>query len=71
MGYGPEDRSTVLELTYNYGVTEYDKGNGYAQVDSDIFFFCKSGDNIFIYILQILFLMKVQAIWVITATLVP
>lgn len=39
MGYGPEDRSTVLELTYNYGVTEYDKGNGYAQVDSDIFFF--------------------------------
>ncbi|KAK1367782.1 Lactoylglutathione lyase [Heracleum sosnowskyi] len=32
MGYGPEDRSTVLELTYNYGVTEYDKGNGYAQI---------------------------------------
>lgn len=34
MGYGPEDKSVVLELTYNYGVTEYDKGNGYAQVDS-------------------------------------
>ncbi|KAJ0964946.1 hypothetical protein J5N97_026084 [Dioscorea zingiberensis] len=32
MGYGPEDKSTVLELTYNYGVKEYDKGNGYAQV---------------------------------------
>lgn len=67
MGYGPEDRSTVLELTYNYGVTEYDKGNGYGQVDIDIFF-CKSGHNIFIYILQILFLMKV--IRVITTTLV-
>ncbi|KAL9440228.1 hypothetical protein AB3S75_018979 [Citrus x aurantiifolia] len=32
MGYGPEDKNTVLELTYNYGVTEYDKGNGYAQI---------------------------------------
>lgn len=34
MGYGPEDKNAVLELTYNYGVTEYDKGNAYAQVDS-------------------------------------
>jgi len=33
MGYGPEDQNTVLELTYNYGVKEYDKGNGYAQVN--------------------------------------
>lgn len=32
MGYGPEDKSSVMELTYNYGVTEYDKGNAYAQV---------------------------------------
>lgn len=32
MGYGPEDKSSVLELTYNYGITEYDKGNAYAQV---------------------------------------
>ncbi|GMP59771.1 hypothetical protein CsSME_00022919 [Camellia sinensis var. sinensis] len=32
MGYGPEDKSAVLELTYNYGVTEYEKGNGYAQI---------------------------------------
>lgn len=32
LGYGPEDKSAVLELTYNYGVTEYDKGNAYAQV---------------------------------------
>lgn len=40
MGYGPEDKSAVLELTYNYGVTEYDKGNAYAQVNKkDILFF--------------------------------
>lgn len=32
MGYGPEDKNAVMELTYNYGVTEYDKGNAYAQV---------------------------------------
>ncbi|XP_020088944.1 probable lactoylglutathione lyase, chloroplastic [Ananas comosus] len=32
MGYGPEDKNPVLELTYNYGVTEYSKGNGYAQI---------------------------------------
>lgn len=34
MGYGPEDKSAVLELTYNYGVTEYEKGNAYAQVQT-------------------------------------
>ncbi|XP_039018388.1 probable lactoylglutathione lyase, chloroplastic [Hibiscus syriacus] len=27
MGYGPEDKNAVLELTYNYGVTDYDKGS--------------------------------------------
>ncbi|KAK7282987.1 hypothetical protein RIF29_12155 [Crotalaria pallida] len=32
MGYGPEEKNTVLELTYNYGVTNYDKGNGYVQI---------------------------------------
>ncbi|KAK9062632.1 hypothetical protein SSX86_019820 [Deinandra increscens subsp. villosa] len=31
MGYGPEDKNVILELTYSYGVTEYDKGNTYAQ----------------------------------------
>lgn len=34
MGYGPEDKNAVLKLTYNYGVREYDKGNGYAQVSA-------------------------------------
>lgn len=32
MGYAEEHESIVLELTYNYGVTEYTKGNAYAQV---------------------------------------
>ncbi|CAK9329413.1 unnamed protein product [Citrullus colocynthis] len=32
LGYGPEDKSAVLELTYNYGVSDYEKGNGYAQI---------------------------------------
>ncbi|XP_047164745.1 lactoylglutathione lyase GLX1-like isoform X2 [Vigna umbellata] len=32
LGYADEQETTVLELTYNYGVTEYTKGNAYAQV---------------------------------------
>ncbi|WJX41526.1 lactoylglutathione lyase [Trifolium repens] len=32
LGYGPESNGPVLELTYNYGVTNYDKGNGYTQI---------------------------------------
>ncbi|XP_071716799.1 probable lactoylglutathione lyase, chloroplastic [Rutidosis leptorrhynchoides] len=32
MGYGPENKNCLLELTYNYGVTEYDKGDAYAQI---------------------------------------
>ena len=43
MGYGPEDKSVVLELTYNYGVTEYDKGNAYAQVGTILPLFHPAG----------------------------
>uniref|UniRef100_A0A6P4ADG1 Lactoylglutathione lyase n=1 Tax=Ziziphus jujuba TaxID=326968 RepID=A0A6P4ADG1_ZIZJJ len=32
LGYDEEEKTTVLELTYNYGVTEYTKGNAYAQI---------------------------------------
>ncbi|KAJ9136357.1 hypothetical protein P3X46_033445 [Hevea brasiliensis] len=32
IGYADEYETTVLELTYNYDVTEYSKGNAYAQV---------------------------------------
>ncbi|KAH0863836.1 hypothetical protein HID58_081047 [Brassica napus] len=35
MGYAEEYESIVLELTYNYGVTEYTKGNAYAQSNDD------------------------------------
>ncbi|CAI5483766.1 unnamed protein product, partial [Closterium sp. Yama58-4] len=31
VGYGPEAESAVVELTYNYGVESYEKGNAYAQ----------------------------------------
>ena len=35
MGYDDDEmKTTVLELTYNYGVTDYTKGDGYAQVCS-------------------------------------
>eukprot|EP00877_Chromochloris_zofingiensis_P005126 jgi/Chrzof1/14614/Cz09g09150.t1 len=46
MGYGPEDSSTVIELTYNYDKKEYTKGNAYAQVaisTNDVY---KSGEQI-------------------------
>ncbi|GJZ10188.1 probable lactoylglutathione lyase, chloroplastic, partial [Tanacetum coccineum] len=32
MGYGPEAKNCMLELTYNYGITECDKGNVYAHI---------------------------------------
>lgn len=32
LGYADEHETTVLELTYNYDVKEYTKGNAYAQV---------------------------------------
>ncbi len=32
VGYDAEDRSTVLELTYNYGVERYDLGSAYGHV---------------------------------------
>ena len=32
MGYGPEESSAVMELTYNYGTTEYTRGNAYSHV---------------------------------------
>jgi len=43
LGYGPEANSPVLELTYNYGITNYDKGNGYAQVDFILFSIFRRG----------------------------
>ena len=32
VGYGPEDRETVLELTWNWDTKSYDVGTGYGHV---------------------------------------
>lgn len=32
LGYGDESNTTVLELTYNYGVTSYEMGNAYGHI---------------------------------------
>ena len=29
VGYGPEDNHFVMELTYNYGMKEYKRGNDF------------------------------------------
>ena len=29
VGYGPEDSHFVVELTYNYGIKQYQKGNDF------------------------------------------
>ncbi len=32
VGYGEEDSHTVLELTYNWGVDEYDQGTAFGHI---------------------------------------
>ncbi len=32
LGYGPEDRHTVLELTHNWDTTHYELGSGYGHI---------------------------------------
>jgi len=46
MGYDDEYKSTVVELTYNYGVTEYTKGNAYAQIAISTEDVYKSGEAV-------------------------
>jgi lactoylglutathione lyase len=36
VGYDSEDRSAVLELTYNYGVEKYDLGSAYGHVAIEV-----------------------------------
>jgi lactoylglutathione lyase len=36
VGYDTEDRTAVLELTYNYGVERYDLGGGYGHVALEV-----------------------------------
>jgi len=32
VGYGPEDSHFVIELTYNYGITSYERGNDFEKI---------------------------------------
>lgn len=32
LGYGDESEGAVIELTYNWGVAEYDQGNAYGHI---------------------------------------
>jgi len=36
VGYGDESDHTVLELTYNYGTTSYEKGNAYGHIAIEV-----------------------------------
>ena len=55
LGYADEDKTTVLELTYNNGVTEYSKGNAYAQVFtkslSEAFFLLYFGISLIVWLM--------------------
>lgn len=36
VGYGDEADSTVIEFTYNWGVSEYDIGNGFGHISIEV-----------------------------------
>jgi lactoylglutathione lyase len=36
LGYGDESEQTVIELTYNWGVEEYDLGSGYGHIAIEV-----------------------------------
>jgi lactoylglutathione lyase len=36
VGYGSESENAVLELTFNYGVTQYDLGAGYGHIAIEV-----------------------------------
>lgn len=45
LGYDDEEHASVIELTYNWGVTEYDLGNAYGHIAigvDDIYKTCES-----------------------------
>jgi lactoylglutathione lyase len=44
VGYGDESQHAVLELTYNYGVTQYEQGTGFGHIAigvDDIYGICE------------------------------
>ncbi|CAM3574714.1 Lactoylglutathione lyase [Vibrio aerogenes CECT 7868] len=53
LGYGDESEGAVIELTYNWGVSEYDQGNAFGHIAigvNDIYATCEaikaSGGNV-------------------------
>ncbi|HXZ92725.1 MAG TPA: lactoylglutathione lyase [Burkholderiales bacterium] len=46
VGYDGEDRSAVLELTYNYGVARYDLGTAYGHVAIEVDDIAKTCDAV-------------------------
>lgn len=36
VGYGNEEDSTVIEFTYNWGVSEYDVGTGFGHISIEV-----------------------------------
>jgi lactoylglutathione lyase len=46
VGYDAEDRSAVLELTYNYGVERYDLGSAYGHVAVEVSDAAKACDEV-------------------------
>jgi lactoylglutathione lyase len=36
LGYGSEEQHSVLELTYNWGVSQYDIGNGFGHLAVEV-----------------------------------
>ncbi|MBQ0784770.1 MAG: lactoylglutathione lyase [Amphritea sp.] len=36
LGYGPESETTVLELTHNWGTSDYDMGNAYGHIAIEV-----------------------------------
>jgi lactoylglutathione lyase len=46
LGYGDESENTVIELTYNWGVTSYDLGDGYGHIAIEVDDVYKATDDI-------------------------
>lgn len=44
LGYGDESDHTVLELTYNWGVSSYDLGKGYGHIAIEVLDVYKAAD---------------------------
>lgn len=46
IGYGDESDNTVIELTYNWGVDQYDLGSGYGHIAIEVEDVYKATDDI-------------------------